>query len=129
MPNYPRAAATAKRLVDGAGRSVTLVRLSGSTPDGAKEWRGVADPRATPEATLQVKAAFLPLTGEMRLGLSKTTQDLIKKSDATCLIGTTLDLSQYTELIDTVLGRFKITAAEVLKPGDLSLLWFLVLNQ
>jgi len=69
------------------------------------------------------------MAGEVKLGLSKATLDLIKKSDATCLIGTTDDLSQFTELTDAILGRFKITAAEVLKPGDLSLLWFLVLNQ
>src|SRR4051812_48515695 len=111
MPNYVRLAASAKRQVDGAGRAVSLVRLSGATPDGALPWRGVANPRATPENLASYKAAFIPLSGEIKMGLSKTTTDLIKTSSATCLIGTTDDLSQYTELIDTVLGRFKITAA------------------
>jgi hypothetical protein len=130
MPNYVKAAATAKRLVDGAGRDVTLVQLDFDTPDPAKPWRGRSNPRETPASTVTLKAAFLPLAGNVQLGISQATIDLAKKNDETCMIGTTLDLSIYQELVDSLEGRrYKIVGTEVLAPGGSRLLTFLVLKQ
>lgn len=128
--DYSKMAAIAKTLVDGAGRPVTLVQLDYDAADPTKPWRGPVNPRETPAQTLALRAAFVPLTGEAKLGLSKEIIDLAKKSSATCLIGSTADLSDFQELIDSKDGRtYKITAAEVLAPGDLNLVTFMVLNQ
>lgn len=129
MANYLTNAATAKRLIDGAGKDVRLIALDYDVDDPTKPWLGPSDPRATPAKTLNVKAAFVPLAGN-RLGLSKQTMDLIKRADATCLIGSQEDLRAYQELIMLSNGeRFKITHVEELMPGDVRILSFLVLNQ
>lgn len=130
MPNYLANAATAKRLIDGAGKDVRLIALDFDVDDASKPWLGPVDPRATPAKTLNVKAAFVPLAGNIKLGLSKQAMDLIKRADATCLIGSQEDLRAYQELIVVSSGeRFKITFIEELMPGDVRILSFLVLNQ
>jgi hypothetical protein len=130
MVDYAANQATAKRLVDGAGRDVTLIQLDYDAQDDSKPWRGVSDPRATPARSLGLKAAFLPLAGNVQLGLSKATMDLVKTADATCLIGTSEDLSPFQELQDSKGGvRFKIVGLEVLAPGPVNILTFLVLKE
>lgn len=126
MPNYAKLAATAKRLVDGAGRTVTLIALDYDVDDPTKPWLGPVDPRATPAKTLQVKAAFVSLGAG--LGFSKQAIDLSKKATASCLVGSTEDLSIYQELLDGQ-DRYKITYVEALQPGDVRLMSALVLNQ
>ena len=128
--NYATLAAKAKVLVDGAGRPVTLVQFDYDAADLAKPWRGPEDPRATPAQTLALRAAFVSLAGNAQLGLSKQAIDLAKKSTATCLIGSTIDLTPFQELIDSKDGRaYKITHSEVLAPGELTIVTFMVLNQ
>lgn len=128
--DYVSIAAIAKTLVDGAGRDVTFRQLDTTVADPTKPWRGPANPRSTPLSTLVLKAAFVPLSSSSVLGLSKQAIDLAKKADETCLVGSTLDLVPYQELTDSRDGRtYKITHIEVLAPGSLTLLSFLVLNQ
>lgn len=131
MADFVKLAATAKRLIDGNGRLVRLIALDFDVDDPAKPWLGPVDPRGTPAKALEVNAAFLPLAGNVKLGLSKQAMDLAKKATATCLIGSTLDLRSYQELIDISESneRYKITHVEELKPADVRLLSFLVLNQ
>jgi hypothetical protein len=129
MADFVKLAVTAKRLVDGNGRTITLVALDFDTPDPAQPWLGPENPRSTPARQLELIASFLPLASTVRLGLSKQTIDLAKKADATCLIGSTEDLSVFQELVDSNGERYKITHIEELKPADVRLLSFLVLNQ
>lgn len=130
MPNYVKAAATAKRLVDAAGRNVTLVALDFDAQDAAKPWRGTRDPRSTPTQSVVLKAAFLPLSSLATLGMRKETLDLAKKSDNTCLVGSTLDLSVYQELVDSLDGkRYKILLVDELTPGPQRIMSYLVLKQ
>lgn len=132
--NYAKLLATAQRLIGGgtnpAGRSVTLTKLGATIPDPLKPWRGQVDPRSPASITLSYMAAFVPLYSKSQLGITKTTTDLIKTSDATCLIATSDDLQGFQELKDSSDNRqYKIVAAERLNPGSLALLWFLVLKQ
>lgn len=130
--DYNDIAATAKSLIEDefAGSAVTLVALDYDVEDASKPWRGPVDPRATPGKTLSVKVLFLPIAGNIKLGLSKEAQDLIKRADATALVGSQEDLRVYHELIVDRSGeRFKITHVEELMPGDVRILSYLVLNQ
>lgn len=128
--DYSHLLSVAQRLVGQNGRSVTLTKLGVSIPDPSKPWRGQVDPRAPSSSTVTYSAVFVPLYSKSQLGISKTTADLIKTSDETCLIATSDDLQGFQELTDPADGRtLKIIAAERLKPGSLGLLWFLVLKQ
>ena len=130
MPDYNTLAATARRLVNSSGRDVKLIELDYSATDPTKPWRGPANPRETPAHEITLKAVFVVISGDVKLGASKMTMDLAKKASAFCFIGSTLDLSIYHELIDSKdQRRYKISHQEVLAPGDTTLLTYLVLNQ
>lgn len=127
--DYSALAVKAKQLVDDTGRDVTLVRLDFDQDDPDKDWLGPVNPRSDPQEQATYKAVFVPLSGADKLGLSKQTLDLVKRSSATCMIGTLDDLGQYQELIDSEGGdRYKVIASEQLKPGTTALLTFLVLQ-
>lgn len=128
--DYPSIAADAAAIVSDAGRNMTLRALDTAAPDVSKPWRGPVNPRLTPLATVTLKAVFVPLSSANQLGLSRQTLDLIKNADELCLVGSSLDLAKYQELIDSKDGRtYKIISMEVLSPGDLILLTYLVLKQ
>lgn len=130
MPDYPHLLTIAQKLINNAGRIVTLTKLGSTVPDPTKPWRGPADPRSPVGSSATYKAAFLILSGHYKLGLTQTTMDLAKKSDATCLIASSDNLETYQELTDSTDGRtYKILGSEGLKPGSLQLLWFLVLSR
>lgn len=128
--DYPAIAADAAAVIADAGRNMTLRALDTVAPDPLKPWRGAVNPRLTPLATVTLKAVFVPLNSAGQLGLSRQTMDLIKTADELCLVGSTLDLAKYQELVDSSDGRtYKIMHMEVLAPGDLRLLTYLVLKQ
>jgi hypothetical protein len=60
MADYVRLAATAKRLVESNGRPVSFVRLQDAPADPDKPWRGAADPRTPPAATVAGAAVAVP---------------------------------------------------------------------
>lgn len=130
MANYAANAATARRMINGAGRNVTLVQLDFNAPNSAKPWRGVADPRSTPTRSIPLKAVFVSVAAVSALGLTKTTMDLAKKADLTCMVSTPEKVDLFQELVDSKDGRrYKIMKVEVLAPGDVTILQFLVLKQ
>lgn len=130
MPNYAGNAATALRMINGAGRLVTLVALDFDAPDPTTRWRGVANPRATPAQQLSLKMVVVSVAAVSALGLKKTTMDLAKKADMCGMISTQQKLDLFQELIDSKDGRrYKIVIVDDLAPGNLSILQFLVLKQ
>ena len=75
MPDFVRAAATAKRLVEASGRQVWLVKSNREPADEAKPWRG---PSSNPHPSLEgaqvpVTMAFVPATGG---GFGKLVADI-----------------------------------------------------
>lgn len=128
--DYLTLAETAKTLVDDAGRNVTLIALDFDAPDSEKPWRGPRNPRETPAQTLTVRAAFVPLSSMSTMGVQKSTLDVAKKADKTCLVGSQLDLSRFHEVLDSEDGkRYKILLVDELKPADVRLLSYLVLKE
>ncbi len=127
--NYTKLAATAKRLVDAAGRSVVLNRLDQAPPDSDIPWEGPADPSATPDATATVIGAFVPLTTGKSLGLETLDMDLMKRTSEVCLVGPgtvspPFDLATANELVDGDVHK-RVTFVRTLKPASITLLYFI----
>jgi len=119
-------AATAKRLVDAKGRSVTFIQLDAGTDDANQPWRGKADARATPANSVTLIAAFVPPSGVALGAEMALAEDLVKRSEQIMLVapGTDQrDFSAYDEVIDTDGTRWKIIFSDLLKPAEIAILW------
>lgn len=127
--DYTKLAATAKRLVDQSGRSVTLNRFDQSPPDDDIPWEGPADPSDTPDATATVIGCFVPLETGKSLGLETLDVDLMKRTAEVCLVapGTIsppFDLATANELVDDSVSK-RVTFVRTLKPASITLLYFI----
>jgi len=118
MVDFVPLIATAQRLITENGRSVTLVKLNSTPAVASQPWKGAADPRAVPAATLVLDAVFVEPSSAVRLGLSAETSDMIKRSDQIMIIspGASEDVTLYHEVTDGS-TNWKIGAVEVLRPG------------
>ena len=129
MPDFAKLGATATRLVDGAGRTVRLLKLDFDAENSEKPWRGSDLPRLRPENEISVIGAFVQISSASQLGLSKQTMDFARDAEAVCLVGSPLDLSEFDELIDSDETRYKIVTSETLRPANLIMLTYLVLRR
>jgi hypothetical protein len=119
MVNYVRSAATAKRLIEENGRTVTLVRKTRTAEDPALPWRGPVDPGNTTVA--QVKAVIYPVTekdaidGLVRLGMetAMVAHDSLTPGQ---------DLSDIDAIIDGS-NTYKVVKAVVIGPGDTKIVY------
>lgn len=128
MPDFVKLAATAARLVSSSGRSVTLERFNQTSADSAKPWSGPTDPRATVDATVTTKAAFVEPASVARFGIVTVDEDLLKRSDQVMLVapGSTItaDLATFNEVVDGSV-RWKIEIVRTLKPADTVMLYMI----
>lgn len=128
MVDYVKAAATAKRLVESAGREVTIYSDSTTPANAAKPWLGPDD--STPGDTIAgVKMAFVPPSGS-GLGATLLQQAgvLVQQFDQIGLLAASSAAGKDLRTFDSVVdgGRtWKIVLVHELKPGDTSLLWVL----
>ena len=120
---------TAIRLIEKYGREVTLIRFDQTPADGLKPWAGPADPRATPDETVTIPAAFVEPTSLSSMGITTVDDDLLKRLDKVCLIapavGSSYDLSTFNEIIDDGTNH-KIFRVSTLKPGNTVLLYIVM---
>lgn len=58
-------------------------------------------------------------------GMSTEVSDLLHRSEQIVIVSTSTDLSDFNTLVDTDTIRWKITGTEHLKPGTVSLLYFI----
>lgn len=129
MVNYERLAATAQRLIEANGRTVTLFKKDRAPANPSQPWRG---PGEEPEGTLSPVAAIVPVRGT---GLGKMTKDekggLSRNADMVALIASSsvagVDLAEYDSLLDRE-QLFKIVEREELNPGSTSLIFSLGLK-
>lgn len=128
MVDFTRLAATAKRLVDANGRSITLNKLEADVPDAAKPWRGAAAPAATPEATITLSGVAVSPVGAVNLGIAAAEDDFIKRATEIFIAapGSTpiADLKQFQQLVDGS-DTFAINEVRELRPADLTLLYYI----
>lgn len=91
MVDYTKLAATAKRLIEANGRTVTLSKLNRDPADAAKPWRGPTTPPDEDEGGLSfdVLAAFVPASGSgMGKMLFDSEESLAKRADQVALVAT-----------------------------------------
>lgn len=126
MPDYTRLAATALRLVQNAGRSITFVRLNETASDPAQPWKG---PASGGETTLDLTGVFVPPNTVRQFGLSALGEgtefdDLVTRSEQIIITAQgENDLRSFTEVVDRS-ERWGIIGLQVLRPGDTTLLAF-----
>lgn len=126
MPDYVRLAATASRLIEKSGRSITFVKLNETADDPAKPWRGPPDGGDT---NLPLFGVFVPPNTVRQFGLSALGEgtefdDLVTRSEQIIItFQGENDLRDYTEVEDRG-ERWGIIGLQVLRPGDTTLLAF-----
>lgn len=128
--DYTKIAATAKRLVEKFGRTMTFIRLDRSVDDSTKPWRANADPRATPDASTDVIGVQIHPDSSRDLGSKILMPELISATEKIVLVAATStveDLTTYEEVLDDGV-RYKINRFDVLEPGDTRLLYFFAID-
>ncbi len=128
MPNYVKLAATAERLIQAAGRAVTLVKFETGEDDSNEPWWGTAVPRDN-ATEVPLTGAFVPVAGLVEWGFvakEDLPQLLAKSREQAVLLsakeaGTNL-LETFQELQDGT-TRYGIRKMHVLQPGATRLLY------
>lgn len=128
--DYNRMAATARRLIDGAGRTINVRKLATAPTDAAKPWRGQADPVAPLAAgPTPLRAVAVPPSSLSQLGMSTESPDLVQRSRLIFIAAPPEagpdDLSGYDEVVDSDGDIHRITALETLRPAEVTLLFFI----
>lgn len=135
MVDYTALAATAKRLVEANGRSVTLLKEN-RVPDVAGEpWRGTSTAPVAGQGgdTQPAIVAFVPAGGS---GLGRLATDsaggLQVQLDQVGLLAATtvpaIDVEKFDRVLDGTVP-WKIVTREKLQPSDTAVLWVLGLKR
>ena len=125
MVHYTELATKAEALITKFGRSITIEKFDTTPADASKPWRGPVDPRASLDATVATDGVFVEPSEASKLGMSVDVNDLLQRSEQIVIVSTSTDLNGFNELVDTDTTRWKILGFEHLKPGTVSLLYFI----
>lgn len=117
MADFTRLAATAKRLIEKNGRSVTVIKQGKTPTDATKPWRGQD---TTHLASVTGKAVFVQP--------SKAIQniDQLKRAEQVAYFAAANDSGQTLETFDLIKDGstlWKILRAELLQPATKKLLY------
>ena len=127
MKDYSKTLATAKRIVRDKGRQITLVKFSPTPPSPSQPWLGPTNPSAT-SSEVSVYAVGVHPTLLSYLGFNATQVDLAKNMKEVFVVepGETdpENLDKYNVLRDGGID-YKISSMEKLRPGTLTLLYFI----
>lgn len=123
MVDYAKAAATAKRLIDDAGRNVTLTKTDRTPGTPATPWRagGTSDTTIGP-----FKAAVVGFTEEEIDGTLVSRGD--KKALLSGLDGDTNLIEEFNILTDGS-DVWKIMSVKIVNPGDTRVVYVLQLRK
>lgn len=130
MVNYTRLAATAKRLIEANGRSVTFRMRDRTAANVAQPWRGPDNIPTPPDGeVVTAVGVFVPAEGS-GLGRQRVVDGtLLDTSEQVCIVAATslpsgTDLGQFSTVEDT--GRaWKIDYVDTLAPGATTLIYVL----
>jgi hypothetical protein len=129
--NYTGLLTKVRVLLDKFGADITLVRLDQTAGDITKPWLGPADVSAG-HTTVKTSAVIVPPNtvrqfGLTALGIGTEWMDVLQKSEM-IVIGTydsAFNIEDYQEILDQGGLRWGIIGAQVLKPAETALLFFL----
>lgn len=123
MADFEALAATAKRLIDANGRSVTLIKHGKNPQSGDQPWRGEA---TYPEAQVTGIGAFVPST--LLLTWKIRTETNVKSGVNYVLFPALDDEGNQLEFFDELRDGsvvWRIASVEVLGPSDTRLLYLI----
>lgn len=131
MVDYARLAATAKRLIEANGRSITLLRANSTPTDASKPWRGAAASAATAlgGASITAIGVFVSPSGSQLGRTRREDGTLSVVFEQVCLVAAAslpagTDLEEFTRVTDG--GRvWRIEVVEPLNPGSTALVYSL----
>lgn len=120
MPNFVKLAATAKRLIDGSGRTISVIREAAVVVDSSQPWRSDPTPVTT---TVTGKAAFV--SAGSGLGITFITE-AVRRGNQVCMFPADddggNDLTKFTKIADNLV-EWQILKAEVLQPAETKLVY------
>jgi hypothetical protein len=127
--DYDALAATARRLVDNAGKDVVVRRLGTSAADPSKPWRGATGGGVSAAQEVTLSAVSVPPASMINLGGRMLANDELAQRLSAVYIAATAeggpeDLSGYDELVDGS-SVFRIVELDTLRPADKTLLYFI----
>jgi len=131
MVNYAKLRATAQRLIEANGRTVTL-RKDDETPDG-DAWRGPDDEPTPPDGdVLTPKVVFVPPRGSGLGAIVQIDPSLFQRYEKVAIVAAAsvedAGLEDFSTLVDSDGRTWRISSVERLQPGDVALLFTLGLN-
>lgn len=125
MADYSSAIATARRLIQAKGRTVTLQRLEDAPADPAKPWRGPAS-ATPPEATLALSVVQVQPSGANTLGLTIKDEELLRRLSAILIAEPAAeDVETYHRVVEADGSHWRIAFVEKLQPADDAVLYFI----
>lgn len=133
MVDYTKLAATAKRLVEANGRTITFIREAESRADPLKPWDGPGSEGSAPPTLVDLPGVFVPPNtvrqfGVTALGQGTEFNDVIAFSEQIAIVfPETHDLRTFTHVEDG--DRWGIIGLQVLKPADVQLLAFVAVRR
>lgn len=131
MVDYVKLGATALRLVQGAGKTITVIQLETAPDDAAKPWRGPADQRGPVAATQDLSAVEIPLQSRIGLGgmfKKSTVPDNVTNFFLGVAEDGMPDLTNFDELISDGV-TYHIEQAESLRPGPRTMLYYFLVSK
>lgn len=128
--DYERMAATARRLIESAGRDIFVRRLGSTPSDATKPWRGQADPVAPLAAgPVALRGVAVPPASLIELGFRTMSPELIQRSRQVFIAAPPEDgpddLSGFDELEDYDGKIYRISILDTLRPATVTLLFFI----
>lgn len=120
MVDYVSLAATAKRLIDANGRTVTLTKQGNTPATASKPWRGQSSPVVS---TVSGKAVFVDPS---MMGTMFTNEDNVKRGEQIALFAASNDAGNDLHLFDTITDDavvWKILTAKLLAPASTRILY------
>lgn len=109
------------------GRAATFIKFDTTPSDPGDPGAGTSDPRASPDESVVLQAAFVQPDSAEKLGMRTIDDDLLKRTKEIAIVPPgpdgTFDLTQADQVIDGSQRR-RITFVEKLQPGSVILLYF-----
>lgn len=133
--NYNKLAATARRLVERFGRTVTLVKYDHDEDNlinPAKPWRGVQAPRGADATEVVQSMVFVEPSSAEKFGLKVEMSVSHSRIRMVGLLapgpGDTNSYAEFDEIIDGNL-RWKIMSSNNLIPGPVPMIYFFTVER
>jgi len=128
VADFTALAATAKRLIDANGRSITVRKLTDVPTDSAKPWRGAS--RAVQDSVTGVGVFVSTAPGE--LGFGVVNEDGLLRGRKVVFFAAADDggklLETYNEILDDS-TLWRIVDYQILDPGDVRLLYMFMVER